>query len=97
VSALAGTTPSIDFSSATKFTLTTSGATTFAASSNIAAGAEAEIAITGGGAHNLSFPSWTWIGTAAPTAIANGKDMLISIACYGATEQSCLAGYAVEP
>lgn len=95
-STLTGTTPALTFSATPQArTLTLSGDTTFS-SSGYGQSFAYDLYLTGSGSSQaLTFPGWTWVG-GAPSTLAAGKHMAISLICTGSTAASVFAVYAVE-
>ncbi|WP_068305913.1 hypothetical protein [Pararhodobacter sp. CCB-MM2] len=89
VSALSGTTPSVDLEAATVFTLTTSGNTTFTFDNPAATGTGSAftLIVTAGGTHTLTWPaSVDWAGGTAPDAPASGEtDAYVFVTVDGGT------------
>jgi hypothetical protein len=100
VTALTGTTPSVDCTVGDAFTLTTSGNTTFTFSSAPTSGLSFAftLKITAGGTHTLTWPGTVdWAGGAAPDAPASGEvDMYVFMTTDGGTNwYGFLAGDAL--
>ena len=100
VTALTGTTPSVDCTVGDAFTLSTSGNTTFTFSSAPTSGLSFAftLKITAGGTHTLTWPaSVDWAGGTAPDAPASGEtDMYVFMTTDGGTNwYGFLAGDAL--
>ena len=100
VTALTGTTPSVDCTVGDAFTLSTSGNTTFTCSSAPTSGLSFAftLKITAGGTHTLTWPaSVDWAGGTAPDAPASGEtDMYVFMTTDGGTNwYGFLAGDAL--
>lgn len=50
-----------------------------------------------GTGRNFTFPSWVFIGAAAPASIAANKTALLILEAFGTNETDIIATYAVEP
>ena len=79
-------------------TVTLTGVITFT-TSNRAAGRSKTIRIIGDtSSRALTWPAgWTWVGAAAPTALAANKDAILTITAFGTADTDIVAAYAVEP
>lgn len=79
-------------------TVTLTGNITFT-TSNRAAGRCKTIRIVGdSSSRTLTWPAgWTWIGAAAPSALAANKDAILTITAFGTADTDIVAAYAVEP
>ena len=100
VTALSGTTPSVDCTVGDAFTLTKSGNTTFTFSSAPTSGLSFAftLKITAGGTHTLTWPGTVdWAGGSAPDAPASGEvDMYVFMTTDGGTNwYGFLAGDAL--
>jgi hypothetical protein len=97
VGMLTGTTPTINFKGARKQLLTLSGATTFSYS-NLAAGREVELLITGDGSTRaLSWPSGIVWESTAGTSIAAGKVASIRLISTTGLAAGVYAIFTVQP
>ena len=86
VSALSGTTPTIDVTAAQVFTLTTSGNTTFSVSNAPTGKAWCRtITITMGGSHTLAVTSANWGDEGAPSGLTLGDKVKIQLDGIGTT------------
>lgn len=93
----AGGAITVNFKAAPYQTVTLNGDATFS-SSNLAAGRNVSVKILcDGSTRNLNFPSWIFVGSAAPTTIAANKTAILSVTSYSTTDGSVVAAYAVEP
>ena len=94
VTALTGTTPAPNLEDSNNFTLTTSGATTFGAPTNVVAGQTGSIFIVYGGAHTLAFnAAYKFVGGAAgitPTSTSGAIDRIDYIVQNDAAGYICL-------
>jgi hypothetical protein len=88
----------LDFTAADFFTVTLAGNITFT-TSNLAAARCVSVRIVGDGSiRNLTFPgTWTFIGSAAPTALAASKTAILSLTSFSTTDANVIAAYAVQP
>lgn len=87
MSALNGTYQSIAISGTITFT-----------TSNRAAGRTVTLKlVASGGARTLSFPSWLFVGAAAPTSLASGKAAIITVTFFDTTDAAAVAAYAAQP
>lgn len=78
-------------------TVTLTGNVTFT-TSNRAAGRCKTIRIVGDtSTRTLTFPSWTFVGAAAPASLAANKDAVLTITAFGTADTDVVAAYAVEP
>ena len=94
VTALTGTSPAPNLEDSNNFTLTTSGATTFGAPTNVVAGQTGSIFIVYGGAHTLAFnAAYKFVGGAAgitPTSTSGAIDRIDYIVQNDAAGYICL-------
>lgn len=62
-------------------------------------GKNVEIKITGGASiRSLTWPAgWTWVGSAAPTTLAANKMALLTLLCFGTTDNDIIARWYVQP
>lgn len=92
------TTITLDFADQSKRTIALSDDLALDAS-HMADGREMWIRIVDSGSGQTITPnvSWIWVGSAAPSAIAAGKTMLIHLICYGTAASDIVARYWVEP
>ena len=78
-------------------TVTLTGDITFT-TSNRAAGRSKTIRIVGDSSlRTFTFPSWTFIGAAAPASLEANKDAVLTITAFGTADTDIIAAYAVEP
>lgn len=49
-----------------------------------------------GTGRNFTFPSWIFVGGAAPTSIAANKTAILSLRCFGTNDTDIVASYAVQ-
>jgi hypothetical protein len=92
----AGTTD-IDFNDDDVKTITLTGNVTFT-TSNRASGKSKKIrVICDSTLRTFTFPSWVFVGAAAPADIAASKTAMLSLDCFGANDTDIVAGYAVQP
>lgn len=90
-------TTDIDFDLNETVTLDITGNITFT-TSNKAAGKRKTIKILADGStRTFTFPSWKFIGAAAPASIAANKTAILTLECFSTTDASIVAAYAVEP
>lgn len=78
-------------------TITLSGNITFT-TSNRAAGRRVTLLITSDASiRTFTFPSWIFVGGAAPANIAASKTALLEVICPSTTDAATVARYAVQP
>lgn len=78
-------------------TLSLTGNVTFT-TSNRAAGRRACLKIAADGStRTFTFPSWVFVGAAAPANIAANKSAILSLTSFGANDTDIIAAYAVQP
>jgi hypothetical protein len=66
--------------------------------SNKAAGKMIELKILADGSvRSFTFPSWKFVGAAAPASIAANKTAFLKLHCYGTADTDIVARYEVEP
>jgi len=76
--------------------LTLAGNTTFTGS-NMQAGKNIVVNITGDGStRNLTWPSWNWVGTTAPTTLAASKKAMLVLTALGTTDGSVSAQWFLQ-
>lgn len=93
--ALSGTSVAINFNNAAIKTLTLSGNTTFT-TSNLAAFVSVTVVVLGdGSSRTLTFPSWKWV-SGTPTALAAGKNAVLSLLSRSTTDANVIASWSVE-
>jgi hypothetical protein len=88
----------LDFAGADFETVTLAGAIEFT-TSNLAAGRSKTVRIIGGGSSRaLAFPAgWTFVGAAAPTALAANKVGVLTMTSFSTTDFDVVAAYAAKP
>lgn len=96
-----GTSGTIDLDMAkldgTYQTISLSGNPTFT-TSNRAATREVTIKlIAGGSSRTLTFPSWIFVGAAAPTTLASGKVAIFTVTFFDTTDAAAVAAYSAQP
>lgn len=65
--------------------------------SNLSAGVVKELRLlASGGARNLTFPAWIFVGGATPTALASGKYARLVLTSWGTTDADVVAQYSVQ-
>jgi hypothetical protein len=78
-------------------TVTLTGNITFT-TSNRAAGRSRTVRIIGDASpRTLSFPSWKFVGAVAPTSLAAGKVLILTVTLFGSADTDGVAACAVEP
>jgi len=66
--------------------------------SNRAAGRTVTIKLSAGGsARTLAWPSWIFVGAAAPTTLASGKTAVVTVTFFDTTDAAAVAAYAAQP
>jgi len=66
--------------------------------SNRSAGKSVTIRITSGASsRTLAFPSWVFIGGAAPSSIASNKTGVLTVTFFGSADTDAVAAWAVQP
>lgn len=89
-------TTDLDFAGIGARALNLTGNITFT-TSNRAAGRMLKVKILADGStRTFTFPSWKWVGSAAPANIAASKTMILSLECWGSNDTDIVAAYAVE-
>lgn len=90
-------TTDLDFAGADCRDLALTGDVTFT-TSNKASGLSLRVRIKAdGSSRNFTFPSWVFVGGAAPAALAAGKTAILELQCYGSADTDVVAEYGVEP
>lgn len=90
-------TTDIDFDGNGFRTLSLTGDVTFT-TSNKAAGKTVTVKILADSStRNFTFPSWHFVGAAAPASIAASKTAVVTVTAFGTLDTDCVAAYAVEP
>ena len=90
-------TTDIDFDLTETVTLDLTGNVTFT-TSNKGAGKRKTIKILADSStRTFGFPSWKFLGAAAPASIAANKTAVLILECFSTTDASVLATYLVEP
>jgi hypothetical protein len=90
-------TTDLDFDAGINQTVSLTGDVTFT-TSNRAAGKTITLRIVcDGTGRTFTFPSWKFIGGAAPASIAASKTAELQITAYGTADTDIVAAYAVEP
>lgn len=73
------------------------GGITFA-TSNRAAGRTVTVKLSAGGSSRaLAWPSWIFVGSAAPTTLAANKSAVFTVTMFDATDAGAIAAYAAQP
>ncbi len=99
IAALTPTTGTVDIDFDTEETMThdITGNITYT-TSNKGTGKRKTIKILADGStRTFTFPSWKFIGAAAPTNISANKTAILTLECFSTTDASIVAAYAVEP
>lgn len=92
-----GATTDIDMNLEETMTLALTGNVTFT-TSNKGTGKRKTIKILADGStRTFTFPSWKFVGAAAPASIAANKTAILTLECFGANDTDIVAAYAVEP
>lgn len=74
------------------------GDLTFSALANQAAGLQLTVIVEGDGSlRTLSFPAWTWVGSAAPANLAANKTARLTLQATGTNAGDVIASWDVEP
>lgn len=77
--------------------ISASGAITFT-TSNRAAGRSVTIRIlAGASSRNLTFPSWVFVGSAAPASLAANKTGVLTLTLFGTADTDGVAAWAAQP
>jgi hypothetical protein len=67
-------------------------------SANLGGGRALSLLIIGDGStRTLTFPAWSFLGSAAPATLAAGKKAVLSLTSYGALDSDIIAAYAAVP
>ena len=78
-------------------TVALSGGITFT-TSNRAAGRSVTLRLSAGGSsRSLAFPSWVFVGSAAPASLASGKVGVLSVTFFDTTDAGAVAAWAAQP
>lgn len=96
-----GTTGTIDLNMATLDgtfqSIALTGNPTFT-TSNRAAGRTVTVRLSAGGSsRTLAWPSWVFVGAAAPTTLASGKVAVFTVTMFDTTDAGAVAAYAAQP
>ncbi|MFD2788053.1 hypothetical protein [Hymenobacter rubripertinctus] len=88
----------LDLAGAAWHTLTVAGNLTFTETTNKAAARSKVIRlVSDGSARTLIFPpAWVFVGATAPTSLAAGRTAILTLTCFGSTEDDIVAGYAAQ-
>jgi hypothetical protein len=88
----------LDFNAQAYKTLTATGNVTFT-TTNLGSGKSVTVKLLGDStARTLAFPSWTFLGSAAPTTLAaTNKTAVFTVTAFGTADTNCVAAYAAEP
>lgn len=89
-------TVTLDFSTNNFQTIALTGDITFN-TSNLASGRAKQVIISAGAsARNITFPSWVWLGTGAPTSLAASKSALLTLISTSTTDGAVYATWTVQ-
>lgn len=89
-------TTTLDFSTNNFQTITLTGDITFN-TSNLASGRAKQVIITAGASTRaITFPSWVWLGTGAPTSLAANKSALLTLISTSTTDGAVYATWTVQ-
>lgn len=87
----------IDFTGDGFQTCSLTGNITFT-TSNLAAGRSKTVRIVSdGSSRTFTFPSWVFVGAAAPASIAANKTAILTLTSFGTTDADVVAAYSVQP
>lgn len=87
----------LNFNLDTQQTVSLTGDITFTTSNLVAGKSKILRIISDGSARTFTFPSWVFIGAAAPANIAANKTAILSLSAWGAADTDIVATYEVEP
>lgn len=90
-------TVNIDFDSDDYRSLALTGNVTFTTSNRAAPKSVTIKILADGSIRSFTFPSWIFVGAAAPASIAANKTAVLSVTCFGTTDALIVATYFVEP
>jgi hypothetical protein len=90
-------TVNIDFNGEAFQTVTLAGNITFTTSNRAAGKAVSVRVICDGSSRNFTFPSWVFIGAAAPASINASKTAILSLTCFDANDTGVIAAYSEQP
>jgi len=90
-------TTDIDFDLKPFRTLSLTGNVTFTTSHKAAGKAVSLKIAADSSTRNFTFPSWVFVGAAAPTSIAANKSAILTLTCFGTADTDIIAAYAVQP
>lgn len=96
-----GTSGTVDLNMATLDgtyqTINLTGGITFT-TSNRAAGRSVTVRlVAGGSSRSLAWPSWVFVGSAAPSSLASGKTAVVTVTFFGTADTDGVAAYAAQP
>lgn len=78
-------------------TISLAGAITFT-TSNRAGGRTVTIRlVAGASSRTLAWPSWVFVGSAAPTSLAANKTAVVTVTFFGTADTDGVAAYAAQP
>lgn len=78
-------------------TVTLTGNITFT-TSNKAAGVYVTVRVVGDGSNRtLTFPSWKFVGTVAPTTLVANKVAILTLICFGTADTDIVASWVSQP
>jgi hypothetical protein len=96
-----GTTGTIDLNMATLDgtfqAIALSGNPTFTTSNRVAGRSVTVKLSAGGSARTLMFPSWVFVGAAAPSTLASGKVAVFTVTFFDTTDAGAVCAYAAQP
>lgn len=87
----------LDFDSNAMQTIALTGNITFTTSNKAAGRRKLVRIVCDGTGRSFTFPSWKFIGAAAPASIVASKVALLQLDCFGTAETDVIARYAEEP
>lgn len=91
-------TVTLDLASAAVQDVTLTGNVTFAATGYLAGRHTVVKLLASGGTRTLAFPAgWVFVGGAAPSSLASGKNALLSLRSFGPAATNVLVTYTVQP
>ncbi len=87
----------LDFDSNAMQTIALTGGITFTTSNKAAGRRKVVRIVCDSTGRSFTFPSWTFVGAAAPASIAANKVAILILDCFGTAESDVVARYSVQP
>lgn len=89
-------TTTLDFSTNNFQTITLTGDITFNTSNLTSGRAKQVIIAAGASTRTITFPSWVWLGTGAPSSLAANKSALLTLISTSTTDGAVYATWTVQ-